>query len=574
MKNYLHQCQQVGLILTSSFALLNSGAVNANILVPPSPFKGLNGINFDAAGQLYVGSVAEQTLYNIDINTGQSQTFIGSPQGQGDDFIFTSTGEMLYTATISGEVRKFDPTTQTVSTIVSNLPGVNPIIQKDDGRVFVAQSLTTQGNGLYEIDPTGVQAPRFISNNPGFLNSFDFGPDGLLYSPIQFGGAIVKIDVDTGNTLPVASGLLSPTSAKFNSLGELFALDTAAGQVVKVDTNTGQTEVIVSLTPGLDTMAFSSSDLLYVTHTIDSSVYEINTNTKEVRNVIEGSGLTLPNGIAAFDNQLYVADTYSYRIINTDTGAIEQTIPYFAGQPQFPINTSVNNDHILASSWFDGSVQRLDRNTSSVLNTYGDFVAPFDAIELADGTILVADCGLGQVTHILNEQGDNRQAAASNLFCPTGLAVIDANHVLVTEFLANRLSIINLLTGEVEIIATDLSQPEGVAYHSNGIAVVAETGSQSLRAIDVNTGKSEILAANLPIGLTGVAGGPPPYSMTGVTLLDDTIYLAGDLDNSIRTFELSPNMFQSVPEKSSPWSLLALGIVGLGLTLKSRIWKS
>lgn len=571
MKNYFSRYHKhLSLIFISSLCLVNGGLVKANVLVEPSPFKGFNGLNFDNSGQLYVTSLVEQTIYNVDIDSGKVEVFIEHPQGQGDDLFWTENGQVFYTALLSGEVRTFDANTEIFETIVSNLPGANPIIQKDDGRVFVAQSLTSEGNGLYEIDPMGLEDPRLSGNYPGFLNAFDFGSDGLLYSPLVLAGEVIKIDVDTGVSELVASGLGTPTSVKFNSSGELFALDNEAGQLLRVDQVTGETEVVVSLSPGLDNMAFSPNDRLYITNSVDSILYEVNTDTKEVRQVIESQGLTSPGGIAAFDNKLYVADTYSYRVLDLETGLIEQTIPNFTSLIQFPLNVSVNENHVLTSSWFAGVVQRLERNTNGVLNSYDGFSVPYDAVELADGRILVADCGLGQVTQILNEAGDLRQVAASNLFCPTGLAVIDQHQVLVTEFLANRLSLINLLTGEISILATDLAQPEGVAYHSDGIAIVAETGQSRLRAIEVTTGQTEILATDLPIGLLGFMGGPPPYGMTGVTLSDNTIYVTGDLDNSIETITLPPNLFKTVPESASPFGLLVFAIGGLGFSFKKN----
>ncbi|MGK7960236.1 hypothetical protein [Crocosphaera sp.] len=560
MKHYLNNHQLLSLILMSSFLLTTSQEAKANVLVSPSPFKGLNGLNFDGEGELYVGSVAEQTLYRVDINNGEFETFINAPQGQGDDFFFSSDGELFYTAPLNGEVRTFNPTTGDFNTIVSNLPSVNPIAQNDEGRIFVAQSLTPQGDGLFEIDATGSPPPTLIRNNPGFLNSFDFGPDGLLYSPLQLAGAVVKIDVDTGTSEPVTGGLSVVTSVKFNSSGELFALNNILGDVVRVDPNTGATEVVASLSPGVDTMAFSSNDLLYVTNNVDSTIHEINTNTGETRQVLGSGGLTLPNGISAFGNKLYVADTYSYRVVDGATGAIENTV---INPVQFPLNTSVNEDHILTSSWFSGFVQRLDRTTGSVLNNYDGFGLPYDAVELADGSILVADCFFGQVTQLLDATGDQRDIAANNLLCPTGLAIVDENTVLVSESLGNRLSRINLLTGEVDVVATGLLQPEGVAYHQDGLAVVAEVGTQSLKAINLETGKIRTLATDLPIGLLGIPGGPPPYGMTGVTLIDDTAYVAGDVDNSIRAFSVTP-----VPEHTSPLGLLAFGLFGLGLSTK------
>lgn len=132
-----------------------------------------------------------------------------------------------------------------------------------------------------------------------------------MYSPVQFTGEIIKINVDTSAFERVTSGLTSPIAAKFNSKGELFALDTATGQVVKVDLTTGQTRAIAQLQPRLDNLAFRPTDLLYASNFVDSDINEVNTQTGSVRKVVESGGLTAPGGIAVKGNSLYVADTNS-----------------------------------------------------------------------------------------------------------------------------------------------------------------------------------------------------------------------------------------------------------------------
>ena len=124
-----------GLLLTGSFYLFKLGAAQAvpSVLVPPSPFKGLNGLNFDAKGQLYVGSVADQTIYRVDVATGEYETFINRPNGQADDLFFTSSGKVFYTALLSGEVRTFDPQTGNLATIANGIPAVDPITQNASG---------------------------------------------------------------------------------------------------------------------------------------------------------------------------------------------------------------------------------------------------------------------------------------------------------------------------------------------------------------------------------------------------------------------------------------------------------
>jgi hypothetical protein len=80
-------------------------------------------------------------------------------------------------------------------------PGVNPITFSDDGRLFVA--LDFMGDGLYELDPDLVDPPTPLivtsPSNPfplGFLNGFDFGPDGRLYGPLFALSMVVSINVD------------------------------------------------------------------------------------------------------------------------------------------------------------------------------------------------------------------------------------------------------------------------------------------------------------------------------------------------------------------------------------------
>ncbi len=267
---------------------------------------------------------------------------------------------------------------------------------------------------------------------------------------------------------------------------------------------------------------------------IDSSIQEVNTETGTVRQVLAGVGLTAPGGLAIYNDSLYVADLYSYRNLDRQTGTIQQTFRNWATPSQFPIGISVNESHVISSSWFAGVVQRLDRVTGAALNAYRGFAVPYDAVELSDGSLLVADCATGRITQILDSAGLIRRTVAQGLACPTGLALENQSRFLVTESVGNRLLLVDIATGVIQVIASNLLSPEGVAYHPNGIALVAEVGSKSLTAIEISSGKSIVLADNLPIGLLGYPGGPPPYGFTGVALSGNTAYISGDLDNSIK----------------------------------------
>ena len=122
------------------------------------------------------------------------------------------------------------------------------------------------------------------------------------------------------------------------------------------------------------------------------------------------------------------------RILDRKTGRIQQTIRSIVTPVQNPLTVSVNDQHAIIGSWFAGTVQRLNRETGAVLNTYTGFGVPYDAVELSDGSILVADCAKGQLTQILDQAGTNRRTVAKGLSCPTGLALVNNSTVLVAEF--------------------------------------------------------------------------------------------------------------------------------------------
>lgn len=86
------------------------------------------------------------------------------------------------------------------------------------------------------------------------------------------------------------------------------------------------------------------------------------------------------------------------RVLDRKTGRIQQTIRSIVTLVQNPLTVWVNDQHAIVGSWFTGTVQRLNRETGSVLNTYTGFGVPYDAVELLDGSgsILVADCALNE----------------------------------------------------------------------------------------------------------------------------------------------------------------------------------
>ena len=228
------------LTLTFWFATALSAPVSethtVERLVAPSPFHGVHGLTFDRNNVLYAGSVVGESVYRVDVGSGAVDTFVGPPQGMADDLVFLADGTLLWTAIMQGVVRARAPDGKIRE--IAKLPSINSInVRKSDGRVFAGQVFG--GDGVWELDPTGVKPPRNIVKDPGGFNGFDIGPDGALYGPLWFKKQIVRIDPESGAIKTIADGFDTPAAANFDSKWNLYVLDTARGEVVRVDIKTG-----------------------------------------------------------------------------------------------------------------------------------------------------------------------------------------------------------------------------------------------------------------------------------------------------------------------------------------------
>jgi len=240
-----------------------------------------NGINIDSDDILYVTSILNSEIVLMDRETGEVLQRLGAEQGVNgpDDVTIAPDGTLYWTNYSSGEAcrRAADTTTcQFVGAFI------NPITISDDGRLFVATAMPIFSDALYELDPDLLQAPERIFNNAGMLNGMDWGPDGFLYAPSWTEANILRIDVDACDesewcdSETVVDGTLSmPAAVKFDSQGNLYALDSLSGQVLQVDTATRSVTLVTTLPAGLDNLAFDSEDRLFVSNIVTGLVVEV-----------------------------------------------------------------------------------------------------------------------------------------------------------------------------------------------------------------------------------------------------------------------------------------------------------
>ncbi|MCG8492045.1 MAG: PQQ-binding-like beta-propeller repeat protein [Sneathiellales bacterium] len=535
MKRFTTWLAATGMVLLASGA---QAEYKRELLVTGSDFHGVHGITANSDGTLFVGSVVGGAIYRVDPASGSVTTEIKTPTGMADDLEFGPDGTLAYTSFLSGIVRARRPDGK-IDELASGLPGINSIAWKQDGRLFATQVFL--GDALYEIDPAGAKPARKIIEGMGGLNGFDFGPDGMLYGPLWFKGQVVKVNVDTGELNVVADGFKIPAAANFDSNGNLYVVDTARGQVVRVDISNGDKTVIASVPKSIDNLAFDANDTLYITNMADNGVYRIDTSTGAATMLTEGE-LAMPGGLDVWNeggkDTIYVADLFAYRGVNADNGKVTDFLRMHADTLEYPFNVRVNKDHAVLSSWFTGTVQKVDRKTGKNIAIWHNFAAPHDAIELPDGTVVVAELGAGQLTLARGEKPEERTAIAKGLAGPLGLAIAGKNAVYVTE-LSGVLSRVDLNTGNKTVIAEGLALPEGIDVDEKGIIYLAEVALKQVVKIDPATGEKTVIASNLPIGLPGIEGIPPSNVPTGIAVgKDGVVYVTSDLENAI--YKLTP----------------------------------
>jgi sugar lactone lactonase YvrE len=454
---------------------------------------------------------------------------------------------MAWTGFLTGNIyiRKGNETPKLIAT---GLPGINSLAfktEKDkEPRLFASQVFL--GDALWEIDlktdkpinyadPASKKQP--LLKDMGGLNGFEFGPDGQLYGPLWFRGQVVKIDIDKGQITQVAGGFKVPAAVNFDKKGNLYVVDTALGQLVRVTPASGEKTLIATLKPGLDNLAIDGRDRVFVTNMVDNGVYLVDTRTGTARTIIEGK-LASPSDIAVFNDGereiLHIADIFSYRTVDGATGTVETVLRMQGDTLEYPLGISVNPRQVLLTSWFSGTVQRVDRKTGKSLEVLHGFKAPVDAIETAKGELLVLELGTGSLLRVTGADSKDQVAIAKDLAAPTAMVEGPDNVVYVTETAGGRVIQIDIASGARKTVSEGLVAPEGIDVGPDGRIYVAEVGHRRVVAIDPANGERTVIATNLDIGLPTYKDGPPAFVTTGVAVgKSGTVYVSSDIRNSI-----------------------------------------
>ena len=520
-------------------------------LVPGSWFHGVHGLAFNKDDQLFAGSVIGQTLYRVQIDSGEVDRVIDPPTGMADDIAFADDGTMAWTAFLIGKVYIRKPNGKTIE-VANGMSGPNSLAFGKDGRLFVSEVFL--GDALYEIDIKNVDKPDFkplarnelrrIAEKLGGLNGFEVHKDdGFLYGPLWFKGEIVKVNLETGAAEVIASGFKTPAAANIDpqNRDNVYVVDTGTGGIWSVSLTSKAKKLVASMKPGLDNLAFDSRGRLFVTSMTDNGVYLVDKQTGAHRTIVEGK-LAVPTDLAVTSEDgkdtVHVADVFSYRKVDGANGDVTDVLRVHGETHAYPIGISVGPKNVLLSSWFSNTVEKVDRKTGKLVATLGDFAAPVDAVEFADGTMYVAELASGNLVKV-SADGKERSTVMKELRGPVAMVHGAGPLIYITEISAGVVTEIDVAAGTRRVVADNLTGPEGIDLGPDGRLYVAEVGQKRVVAIDPATGAKTVIASNLDIGLAPFPGGPPALVPTGVAVgRTGVVYVSSDIRNSL--YKLTP----------------------------------
>lgn len=497
----------------------------------PSRLFGANGLRTGPDGRIYIAQVTGSQISALDHRTGELAT--ASPKGGDivapDDVAFDASGNLYATEVMDGRVSVRDTNGRT-RVLRDDVPAANGITFHA-GRLFIGEC--REGGRLLEFDLAGG-APRVLLENVPSPNAMEVGPDGLLYFPVMGANEIWRIDPDGGEPHCVAGDLGVPDSVKFDTQGYLVSTQVASGQVLRIDPHNGERRLLAQLNPGLDNCTFVG-DQLFVSN-FTGEITGISPDGT-VQSVLAG-GLNWPLDLAVgHDGQLYIADGTYFYVALPDGSLHTAGMLFSPGYPGFlrGLVPSGPGEFVVTTS--GGQVARY-RPEASETEVLADGFDQLYGVDLSPGGVVFAELGTGRV---LSLGSGVVEVLATGLREPVGVATDTDGTCLVAEAGAGR--VIRVDGSRTDTVVADLQRPQGILVR-DGMLYIVDAGAKELIAFGLTTNARQTIASGLPVGPPpGVAPKPlrgmPPFSgpqgpFAGITAAaDGTLYVSADGEGSV-----------------------------------------
>jgi sugar lactone lactonase YvrE len=319
----------------------------------------------------------------------------------------------------------------------------------------------------------------------------------------------------------------------------VWAVDLQLGHLWRIDPDSGDANIVATVTPPADNLAIGPDDAVYISLTATSEIVRVDPDSGAQTVVVPGH-FALVGGLAVMTHRdrevLLVADSYGYRIVDTQSGAVTTTFDITrVGFPNAASDVAVNDNYLALTDMVTRPrVFLVDRTNYETITTWTGIEAPAGVILQANGDPIVADFASGQIIGLHQADRKRRDLLVEGLAGPVGLAWAGPATVYVSEAYTGTLLRIDLNNGTKATIVTGLVQPEGLSVLADGRIAVVEVGRQRLLAIDPESGNIEVLATDLPVGEPAAGAPALVHVPSGVAQgADGSLYIGADHDNSI-----------------------------------------
>ncbi|GGZ16389.1 SMP-30/gluconolactonase/LRE family protein [Novosphingobium colocasiae] len=501
-------------------------------LTSASDLFGANGMCTGEDGRIYITQLVGSEIDALDVDTGEIEPLCskGGDIVAPDDAAFDSRGYMYVTDPHAGRVSVRTPDGQ-IRVLRDDLPAANGITIHND-RLFVNEC--RPGGRLVELDRDSG-AMRVLAEGLSFPNGMQVGPDGLLYYPAMHAGEVWRISLEGGEPERVIEGLHGPCAVKFDPNGFLICTQSHAGDVVRCDTRTGKSELLANAGGGLDNLTLVGNRI-FTSSWLDGQITEIFENGN--KRVVLPGGFLWPFGLQEGDDgALYIADGFSLRKLSRGGSPETVGVLFAPGFPISPRDLAPSGEGEFAVTTLLGEVYKYSyaSGESELLAKGFDQLC---GVAVHAAKIYAAELGAGRV---LRFDGDQVEILASGLAKPAGVALADDGSCFVSESGSGR--IVKVSGSGAETVLDGLQQPQGIAVQGDQLYIV-DAGNKVLIAFDLTLGTRTTIASGLAVGappgvvpkpLTGSPGLMGPLGpFAGIAVgKDGTIYVSCDADGSV-----------------------------------------
>ncbi|MFO0438953.1 MAG: hypothetical protein ACK5YD_10540, partial [Phenylobacterium sp.] len=289
-------------------------------VVPRSALKGVHGLAVLDDRRVLAGTVVGNAIWEIDRASGAAKIYIPGPEGQADDIAIGPKGELAWTSYLQGIVRFREKEGAPIRVLAKDLTGINSLaFDMKTGQLYASQVFL--GDAMWEIDVAGAKAPRLIAKDLGGFNGFEVGPDGMIYGPLWFKGAVARMDPANGAITIINSEFQVPAAVNLDGKGNLWVVDTRAGDLSRIELATGRKQVVRKLKTSLDNLAIARDGTIYVSNMADNSVQAFDPGTGDLKTLVAGR-LAVPAGLKIEGDTAWVADVFAFREIDLKTGTV------------------------------------------------------------------------------------------------------------------------------------------------------------------------------------------------------------------------------------------------------------